>query len=178
MLSGETCCFWTWNLFLIRPIRFISHQNFDSTLSSELFVSSHRIVFLPFILPFFSRFVLLSLVFFFDSLLSFFIPHFLFLLNDLFFYLSFCFFFILHFVFLSPLFFLSSKLFVNARCLIFSPFVAKLTTKIIASDQKSSLTLWQSERISGPPRTAVKVSLWSNRSVRRLRKFVDQRVER
>jgi hypothetical protein len=42
--------------------------------SSELFVSSHWIVFLPFVLPFFSPFVLLSLVFFFDSLFSFLYP--------------------------------------------------------------------------------------------------------
>jgi hypothetical protein len=75
---------------------------------------------------------------------------------------------------LCPLFLLSSELFVSARCTILTPFVVKLTTKMIASDQKSSLKLWQSERRNGSPRTAVKVGLWSNRSVRRLKNFVDQ----
>jgi hypothetical protein len=58
---------------------------------------------------------------------------------------------------LCPLLLLSSELFVNARWTILSLFIVKLTTKMIASDQKSSLTLWQSGRISGSPRTAVKV---------------------
>jgi hypothetical protein len=132
--------------------------------------------------PFFSRFVLLSLVFFFDSLSNFFIPRFLFLPLDLFCILCFAFsslfsFVLLRYVFLCALFFVSSELFVNARWTIFSPFLAKLTTKSIASDQKSSPTLWQSARIAGWPRTAVKVGPWSNRYVRRLRKFVDQRVD-
>jgi hypothetical protein len=59
---------------------------------------------------------------------------------------------------LCPRFLLSSAIFVNVRWMILSPFIAKLTTKMIASDQKSSRSLWQSGRISASPRTSVKVA--------------------
>jgi predicted branched-subunit amino acid permease len=96
------------------------------------------------------------------GLAFFFISRFLFLPLDLLFICRFAFassfsFVILRYVVLRPRFLLSSELFVNARWTILSPSIAKLTTKKIASDQKSSSTLWQSERISGWPRTAVKV---------------------
>jgi hypothetical protein len=70
------------------------------------------------------------------------------------FYSSFSF-VLLRYVFLCPHVLLSSQPFVSDRWTILSPFVAKLTTKVIASDQKSSPILWQSGRISGSPRTVV-----------------------
>jgi hypothetical protein len=97
--------------------------------------------------------------------------------HDLFFYRLFCFLlFVMSFCVHPSSYHQNFLLALVGRLL--SPFVAKLTTKMITSYQKSSLTLWQSGRISGSPRTAVKVGPWSNRSVRRLRKFVDQRVDR
>jgi hypothetical protein len=132
---------------------------------------------------FLSRFVLLSIVFFFVSLFCFLSYRFFFcpLICSFICRSASCSsfsFVILRYVFLCPHFLLSLELFVRGCWTILSPFVAKLTTKMIASDQISSLTLWQSGRISGSPRTAVKVGPWSNRSVRRLGKFVDQRVDR
>jgi hypothetical protein len=120
--------------------------------------------------------------FLFWFLIWFFIPRFLFLSLDLFFiyraaFYPLCSFVVLGFVFLCPRFLLSSELFVSVRSAILSPFVAKLTTKMIASDQKSSTMLWQSGWITGPPGTAVKFGLWSNRSVRPLEKFVDEEVD-
>jgi hypothetical protein len=117
----------------------------------------------------------------FDYLFTFAIPRF-FLLHDLF--LSIFLLFILHFL----LFFFVLPFCIHPSsdhrnfllALVGRSSVLLLRNcqpKMMASDQKSSLTLWQSERISGSLRTAVKVGSWFNQSVRRVKKFVDQEVD-
>jgi hypothetical protein len=52
-----------------------------------------------------------------------------------------------------------------------------LTANAISDNLKSSRTLWQPDRTSRSPRTAVRVGSWSDRSARRSNNSVDQKVD-